>query len=176
MTTPSQYVTARNTAGSRYSAAVTELLAALVDLAALDATVGNAVVLMPVPQQVATAAGTTTSSPTLTFSSVPSKVVAGMTAFDVTSGQAIGTVQSTTSTTVTLTANAAHAVASGDTISFAESSPGVTPPVQTFGQTARNMWQDLPRILSHDQYVTVPPQRIGDAVQAAANSYINALT
>lgn len=41
MTTLSQYQTQRSSAGSRYSAAVTEFLASLVDLAALDATVSN---------------------------------------------------------------------------------------------------------------------------------------
>jgi len=49
---------------------------------------------------------------------VPAAVAAGMTVNDITSGNAIGTVLSTTSTTVTLTANAAHAVASGDALTF----------------------------------------------------------
>jgi hypothetical protein len=61
---------------------------------------------------------TTTSSPTISIASVPAAVAAGMTVFDVTNGNAIGTVLSVTSTTVTLTANAAHAVASGDALTF----------------------------------------------------------
>jgi len=61
---------------------------------------------------------TTTSSPTLSFAAVPAAITAGMTVNDITSGNAIGTVLSTTSTTVTLTANAAYAVSSGDAISF----------------------------------------------------------
>jgi hypothetical protein len=54
----------------------------------------------------------------LSFASVPAAVTAGMSVNDVTNGNAIGTVLSTTGTTVTLTANAAHAVASGDAIVF----------------------------------------------------------
>jgi hypothetical protein len=61
---------------------------------------------------------TTTSSPTLSFAATPSAVAAGMTVFDVTNANAIGTVSSFTSTTVTLAANAAHAVSSGDALSF----------------------------------------------------------
>lgn len=68
--------------------------------------------------QVATSAATTTSSPTLTFASVPLTVVAGMTAYDKTTSAAVGTVLSATATTVTLAANASSAVASGDTIEF----------------------------------------------------------
>ena len=41
MTTLSQYVSQRSTAGMRYQNAVTELLAAMVDLAALDITIEN---------------------------------------------------------------------------------------------------------------------------------------
>ena len=41
MTTYASYLTQRSTAGSRYQAALVELRAALVDLAALDATVAN---------------------------------------------------------------------------------------------------------------------------------------
>jgi hypothetical protein len=67
---------------------------------------------------VATNAATTTSSPTLGFAAVPSTVLPGMAAFDATNGNALGTVLSTTATTVTLTANAAHAVTSGDVVTF----------------------------------------------------------
>lgn len=62
--------------------------------------------------------GTTTSSPTLNFSSVPSWIVAGMTVYDETAAAALGTVSSTTGTTVVLTANAAHAVTTSDVITF----------------------------------------------------------
>jgi large repetitive protein len=78
------------------------------------------------PDTATTSSATPTSSPTLTFALSPSWVVAGMTAYDVTTGSIIGTVASTTATTVTLTANAANAVASGDTLSFAASSIVVT--------------------------------------------------
>ncbi len=61
---------------------------------------------------------TTTSSPTLSFASVPSWITPGMSVSDISNSNAIGTVQSTTATTVTLTANAAHAVSSGDQLSF----------------------------------------------------------
>ncbi len=73
-----------------------------------------------------TSAATSTSSPTLTFALTPSWVVAGMTAYDVTTGRSIGTVSATTGTTVTLASNAASGVASGDTLAFAESSIVVT--------------------------------------------------
>src|SRR5581483_2884047 len=66
----------------------------------------------------AAAAATPTSSSTLSFTSTPSGISAGMTVYDVTTGQAIGTVSSTATTTVTLGANAASAVANGDTLSF----------------------------------------------------------
>lgn len=65
-----------------------------------------------------TNAATTTASAVLNFASVPSWIVAGMTVYDGTNGNEIGSVLSVTSTTVTLTANAAHAVASGDTLTF----------------------------------------------------------
>lgn len=66
----------------------------------------------------ATNGATTTSSPTLSFASTPSFIVAGMSVYDTTTGQQIGTVLSTSASTVTLTANAANAVSSGDTLSF----------------------------------------------------------
>lgn len=65
-----------------------------------------------------TNAATTTSSPTLGFASVPAWVNPGMSVYDVTSGKTVGTVQSVSSPNVTLTANAANAVNSGDTLSF----------------------------------------------------------
>ena len=100
MTTYSTYATQRSTAGSRYSAAVTELIAAMTDLAALDAVVINAK-------------------------------------------------------------------------SLTEGAPF---PVGTFGQQARNSWQDLPKILTHADFCVVQPQRIADAVNAAVVTYVNALT
>jgi hypothetical protein len=77
--------------------------------------------LIQIAAAVATNAATSTSSPTLSFASVPAVVTEGMSVNDVTSGNLIGTVESTTSTTVTLAANAAHAVASGDVLTFSAS-------------------------------------------------------
>ncbi|WP_456679486.1 phage tail sheath C-terminal domain-containing protein [Bradyrhizobium sp. S3.7.6] len=65
-----------------------------------------------------TSATTTTASPSLTFTAVPGNVAAGMQAYDKTTSAIIGTVLSTTSTTVTLAANAASAVGSADVIEF----------------------------------------------------------
>ncbi|WP_426442221.1 hypothetical protein [Bradyrhizobium genosp. P] len=70
------------------------------------------------PATATTHGATSISSPVLNFASTPSWIVAGMTVYDVTTGKSIGTVASTTSTTVTLTANAANAVASGNLLSF----------------------------------------------------------
>lgn len=67
---------------------------------------------------VVTNAATTTSSAIIGHAAVPSWVVQGMQAYDATNGNIIGTVQSTTSTQVTLTANALHAITSGDTINY----------------------------------------------------------
>jgi hypothetical protein len=74
--------------------------------------------LMQIIAAAVTNGATTTASPTISIASVPAAVAAGMSVFDVTNGNAIGTVLSTTSTTVTLTANAAHAVSSGDALTF----------------------------------------------------------
>jgi hypothetical protein len=71
-----------------------------------------------------TNAATATSSPTIGAASVPAWVVPGSSVYDATNGNPIGTVASATSTTVTLTANAAHAVASGDTLSFSPPQTG----------------------------------------------------
>ncbi len=62
---------------------------------------------------------TSTSSPTLHIVNNPTAINANTTIYD--NGQTIGTVASTTSpgsTTITLTANAAYAVASGDTLAW----------------------------------------------------------
>ena len=64
------------------------------------------------------AATTPTSSPTLSFASTPAGISVGMTVYDLTTGQAVGTVSSVTATTVTLGANATATVTSGDTLSF----------------------------------------------------------
>jgi phage tail sheath gpL-like len=69
-------------------------------------------------------AATTTASPTLTFTAgADINVVAGMTAYDLTVGtpsatSILGTVLSVANTTVTLNANAAHAVTLSDNIGF----------------------------------------------------------
>jgi hypothetical protein len=69
------------------------------------------------PTAIANAATSTTSN-VLSFASTPSWIVPGTSVYDATTGQSIGTVSSTTGTTVTLTANAANAVGNGDTLSF----------------------------------------------------------
>jgi hypothetical protein len=62
---------------------------------------------------------TTTASNVLHFASVPTaQILAGMTCFDTTTGNFVGFVSSATATTITLTANAATAVGSGDNITF----------------------------------------------------------
>jgi hypothetical protein len=69
----------------------------------------------------ATNASTSTTSAVLNFASVPAWVAAGMKAFDLTTPGAINggqTVLSTTSTTVTLSANVNATVANGDQIAF----------------------------------------------------------
>jgi hypothetical protein len=78
------------------------------------------------PETTMTTLATSTSSPTLNFAATPSWIVSGMTVYDVTTDRIIGTVSSTTGTMVTLAANAANAVASGDMLSFATSSIVVT--------------------------------------------------
>lgn len=82
---------------------------------------GSAYARVQVAGTAATSATTSTSSATLTFTSVPTWIVAGMTARDVTSSSAITggqTVLSTTGTTVTLSGNVNATVGSGDTIAF----------------------------------------------------------
>jgi hypothetical protein len=84
----------------------------------------------PVAGTLVTNAATTTSSPTISAASVPAWVAQGSAVFDVTTGHIVGAVLSTTGTTVTLAANAASAIASGDVLSF-------TPP-QTATVNGRN--------------------------------------
>lgn len=61
-------------------------------------------------------APTTTSSPTLTFGNVSAWVIPGSAVSDVTTGQPLGTIMSTTATTIVLTSNASHAVSTNDVI------------------------------------------------------------
>jgi hypothetical protein len=81
-------------------------------------TSGTAYARVQVAGSLVTNAATATSSPTISASSVPAWVVAGMSVYDATNGNLIGTVLSTTGTTITLTANAAHAISSGDTLNI----------------------------------------------------------
>jgi hypothetical protein len=81
-------------------------------------TAGTAYARVQVAGTLVTNGATTTASPTISAASVPSWIVAGMTVYDATTSAAVGTVLSTTATTVTLTANAASAVGSGDTLNF----------------------------------------------------------
>ena len=64
--------------------------------------------------------GTLTSSPTLNVSFVPGWVVPGLVVTDLTTGNPIGTVSSAAygGTTITLVANAANAVTTGDILSY----------------------------------------------------------
>lgn len=70
---------------------------------------GGAYARVQVAGQLTANASWTTATATLSFASVPSWVVAGMNVYDVTKGVQIGTVSSTTSTTIVLTSNAASA-------------------------------------------------------------------
>ena len=72
------------------------------------------------PPNMTTTAATGTGSAVLTFAanSVPQTIAAGLQVKDVTTSAVIGTVSSTTASTVTLTANAASAVGLGDVLSF----------------------------------------------------------
>ncbi|WP_407146250.1 hypothetical protein [Bradyrhizobium sp. ORS 86] len=65
-----------------------------------------------------TNAATATSSAVIGHASTPAWVVAGMQAYDQTTGHVLGTVASTTGTTVTLSANTPFAIGSGDTINY----------------------------------------------------------
>ena len=81
-------------------------------------TSGTAYARVEVAGTAVTNASTATSSPTIGIASVPAWITAGMSVYDITNSNLIGTVLSTTGTTVTLVANALHAVSSGDTLSF----------------------------------------------------------
>lgn len=61
---------------------------------------------------------TSTAQAVINHASVPAYVVAGMAAYDRTTTTLLGTVQSTTGTTVTLTANSLGAVGNGDSIAY----------------------------------------------------------
>ncbi len=79
---------------------------------------GNGIDLQAFAVSGVTNATTSTSSPTLHFASTPANVEAGMQVFDQNLGLLIGTVLSSTVTTVTLVANSTQNVGSGDTIFF----------------------------------------------------------
>jgi len=79
---------------------------------------GGSYARVQVAGRVTTNGTTSTGQAVVNHASVPAWVVAGMAAYDVTTGQPIGTVQSTTGTTVTLTGNAANAVGNGDSIAY----------------------------------------------------------
>lgn len=83
---------------------------------------GGAYARVQVAGSTTTSSGTSSGSPTLTFSSVPSWIVVGMTVYDVTHSAAIPsgtTVSAVGSTTVTLSGNVASpGVSSSDTIVF----------------------------------------------------------
>ena len=84
-------------------------------------TSGTAYARLQVGGVATTSATTSTSSAVLTFASVPSWITVGMTVYDTTSPTSITagtTVLSKTGTTVTMSANAAVTVGSGDVISF----------------------------------------------------------
>lgn len=71
---------------------------------------GGAYARVQVGGSLAAGASFTTSSTTITMgATIPSWVVAGMSVYDTTAGAAIGTVSSTSGTTLTLTAAASHA-------------------------------------------------------------------
>lgn len=70
--------------------------------------------------QVAAAGATSTSSAAVTLAAGNSWIVAGMNVYDVTAGANVGTVSSYTAggTSLTLSANASHAIATGDVLQF----------------------------------------------------------
>ena len=110
---------------------------------------GGSYARLQIAGAVAAAASFTTSSTTITMgSSAPSWIVSGMSVYDNTNGQLIGTVSSYVSTTLTLKAAALHASSgSTDSLSFSAFSaasgtaPGVctTIAAQTFA-TATASW------------------------------------
>lgn len=98
---------------------------------------GGAYARVQVAGTLVTNAATSTASPTINAASVPSWIVAGMAVYDVTTGSAVGTVQSTGASTITLSANAASAVASGDTLSISAfpNATGTSPATVSNGAT-----------------------------------------
>lgn len=116
-------------------------------------------------------AATTTSSPTLTFDAVPDWIVAGLPAYDVTSGEPVGTVQSAGGTTVTLAANASHAVAAGDMISFGGSNLGPTLG-DTISALATMLNASADANLSLMKYAAYPPSPGGAGEGSGANTLL----
>lgn len=84
---------------------------------------GTSYARVQVAGAVAATAAFTTASPNITMTSNPGWVVPGMTAYDLTNSQPIGTVLTYVGTALVLTANAAHA-SSGSTDSLAFSAFG----------------------------------------------------
>ena len=91
-------------------------------------TSGTAYARVQVGGTQVTNGSTTTSSPTISIAAVSSWIYnsttpslspgIGMSVYDTTNGNLIGTVLSVAAASVTLTANALHAITSGDTLSF----------------------------------------------------------
>lgn len=81
---------------------------------------GGAYARVQIAGALAAGASFTTATASITMgASIPAWVVAGMTVYDATNQQAIGTVSSTAGTTLTLTSNAAHASSgAADTLNF----------------------------------------------------------
>jgi hypothetical protein len=79
---------------------------------------GNGYARVQVAGTATTNGTTSTAQAVINIASVPAWIVAGMTAYDRTTTTLLGTVLSTTATTVTLTANSLGAVGNGDSIAF----------------------------------------------------------
>jgi hypothetical protein len=98
---------------------------------------GTGYARVQVAGSVAATAAFTTSSPNITMTTNPGWVVSGMSVYDTTNGQAIGTVSTYVGTALVLTANASHASSgSSDSLTFSAfaapsassgSEPAVTP-------------------------------------------------
>lgn len=116
-----------------------------------------------------TSAATATTSAVLTFAAVPSFVVAGMPAYDVTTSVKLGTISSVTATTVTLAADVPSAVGVGDTISFGGVSLG-----QTLGDTIDNLadvlTDSIDAAVSALKYAAYPPSPGGAGEGSGANT------
>ena len=65
--------------------------------------------------------GTTTSSTAVVLSAANLNIAAGQAVFDLTTDEPVGTVASVSGTSVTLAANASHAITTGDALLFSPS-------------------------------------------------------